>query len=56
MNQGPEKNGNDQAEQEDRKLMPELFNFSLPRISDKINDFGFQVVVVRKRAWPMITK
>jgi hypothetical protein len=48
MNQYPEKNGNDQAHQENRKLSPELFNFSLSGIPYKFNEIGFQVAWVGK--------
>jgi hypothetical protein len=48
MNENPEKDGNNQAYQEKRKLISKLFNFSFPGVPDEINDFGFQVVLVRK--------
>jgi hypothetical protein len=48
MNQYPEKNGNTQAHQENRKLISKLLNFSFSGIPYKFNEFGFQVVLVRK--------
>ena len=48
MNQYPQKNRNNQTYQENRKLSAKLFDFSFPDIPYKINEFGFQVVVVSK--------
>jgi hypothetical protein len=44
MNQQPEKNGNNQASQENGKLVSEFINFSFSGIPDKINEFRFQVI------------
>jgi len=48
VNQDPEKNGNAQTYQENRKLISKLLNSSFSGIPDKFNEFGFQVVLVRK--------
>jgi hypothetical protein len=46
MNQQPNENGDDQADQENRKLFAKLTNSSLSCIPDKVNEFGFQVILI----------
>lgn len=46
MNQQPKENRQDQADQENIKLFTKLPDSSLSCIPDKVNEFGFQVILI----------
>lgn len=46
MNQQPQEYGENQADQKNRKLFAKLPNSSFSCIPDKVNEFGFQVILI----------